>query len=215
MPELITEPGISLASSAQKEVNRVRMSASNTAIRDDPLRERTVILTTPFSDISESEGENQEMGQGYESEPEEVMSPIEARVTLNEQLIKAGYLFKRQERRNVRGKHWKKRWFVLRSSKLAYYKDEKEYELIGIIDMSDVDTIAEVKRKPNVFGISTSKRKYYMKASDQKELDEWVKELNTVKDRVQDVDLPEEEEEDKGDQVDNAVSTSRFRRFFL
>jgi len=81
--------------------------------------------------------------------------------------------------------------------------------------MSDVDTIAEVKKKPNVFGISTSKRKYYMKASDQKELDEWVKELNTVKDQVQDVDLPEEEEEDKGGQVDNAASTSRFRRFFL
>lgn len=38
-----------------------------------------------------------------------------------ERLVKSGYLMKKGERR----KTWKKRWFVLRTEKLAYYKDEK------------------------------------------------------------------------------------------
>lgn len=38
-----------------------------------------------------------------------------------ERLIKSGYLMKKGERR----KTWKKRWFVLRTEKLAYYKDDK------------------------------------------------------------------------------------------
>jgi hypothetical protein len=38
-----------------------------------------------------------------------------------ERLINSGYLLKKGERR----KTWKKRWFVLRTEKLAYYKDQK------------------------------------------------------------------------------------------
>ena len=38
-----------------------------------------------------------------------------------ERLVKSGYLMKKGERR----KTWKKRWFVLRTEKLAYYKDDK------------------------------------------------------------------------------------------
>lgn len=39
----------------------------------------------------------------------------------NERTLKSGYLLKKGERR----KAWKKRWFVLRTARLAYYKDHR------------------------------------------------------------------------------------------
>jgi len=42
---------------------------------------------------------------------------------INEKIIKSGYLKKKGEKR----KAWKKRWFVLRSNRLSYYKNEKVF----------------------------------------------------------------------------------------
>lgn len=39
----------------------------------------------------------------------------------NERTLKSGFLLKKGERR----KAWKKRWFVLRTARLAYYKDHR------------------------------------------------------------------------------------------
>ncbi|CAG8565402.1 4650_t:CDS:2 [Ambispora leptoticha] len=176
----------------------------------------TKFVPTPLSDNSDSEQEasgSQDYGVGYETEPED-LEPMEARETLqHEQLVKAGYLFKKQERRNVRGKHWKRRWFVLRSTKLAYYKDEKEYELLRILDMNDVHAVApvELKHKSNVFGIFTSKRTYYIQANNKKELSEWIDALNKISAQVQD---EEEllEDEDEGSQADSEEMASKQAR---
>ncbi|OUM69862.1 hypothetical protein PIROE2DRAFT_68474 [Piromyces sp. E2] len=40
---------------------------------------------------------------------------------INEKIIRSGYLKKKGEKRKV----WKRRWFVLRSNRLSYYKNEK------------------------------------------------------------------------------------------
>lgn len=112
----------------------------------------------------------------YDSE----VDPVEESQTLTEELqqekvIKSGYLLKKGERR----KSWKKRWFVLRKTKLAYYKDEKEYKLLHIINMSIAHAIDEVKIKTHAycFGIVTRQRTYYMKAASREELDEWLEAL--------------------------------------
>ncbi|CAO1636292.1 unnamed protein product [Parajaminaea phylloscopi] len=103
----------------------------------------------------------------------------EATEMLNEATVKAGYLWKKGEKR----KTWKKRWFVLRSSKLSYYKNEKEYQLLRYIDMSDVLSVAaiELKGRDNTFGIVTQRRAYYVKASNRAEMEEWTTALNEVK----------------------------------
>lgn len=44
-----------------------------------------------------------------------------ARELLSEVVIRSGFLQKRSEMH----KRWKRRWFVLRASRLAYYKNEK------------------------------------------------------------------------------------------
>ncbi|KAK0557712.1 hypothetical protein OC846_000279 [Tilletia horrida] len=100
----------------------------------------------------------------------------------NEHIVRSGYLLKRGEKR----KTWKKRWFVLRASKLAYYKNEKEYQLLRFIDMSEVHTVAavELKGKEFTFGIVTPSRTYYVNAGSRQEMQAWIDDLNAVKENA-------------------------------
>ncbi|CAG8448335.1 158_t:CDS:2 [Acaulospora morrowiae] len=198
--------------SALKELNCNTMSTpvgilrnTNHAQQKKPLE----VVAGPLSDTSESEieGANQvDNGPGYETEPEGVLNPEEARETLHhENIIKAGYLEKKQEIRN----NWKRRWFVLRPTKLAYYKSDKEYELLRILDLNDIRAVAEVKLKnrTDVFGIVTPKRTYYVQAVNKKELEEWVDVINKVKKEVQDDEFLDKD--DEGIQADSEIATSK------
>ncbi|KAF9287550.1 hypothetical protein BGZ68_001647 [Mortierella alpina] len=95
------------------------------------------------------------------------------------QIIKAGYLMKKGERLKI----WKRKWFVLRTSKLAYYKDNKEYELLRIIDIRDVHRAAEVpvKHKSGGFVILTPRRTFTLQANDISEMRDWVHAINQAK----------------------------------
>ncbi len=97
---------------------------------------------------------------------------------INELTVKSGYLEKKGEKR----KTWKKRWFVLRSSKLAYYKNDKEYQLLRFIDVGDIKTVAsvELKKSVNTFGIVTPKRTFYVRASSRADMESWIERLNEV-----------------------------------
>ncbi|KAF9141825.1 hypothetical protein BG015_001158 [Linnemannia schmuckeri] len=95
------------------------------------------------------------------------------------QVIKAGYLMKKGERIKI----WKKRWFVLRTSKFAYYKDDKEYELLRILDVRDVHRAAEVpvKHKSAVFVILTPRRTFTVQAKSVEEMQEWLQAISQAK----------------------------------
>ncbi|KAF9356414.1 hypothetical protein BGX34_009939 [Mortierella sp. NVP85] len=99
---------------------------------------------------------------------------------LEGQIVKSGYLMKKGERIKI----WKKKWFVLRTSKLAYYKDDKEYEIIRIIDLHDVHRAAEVPAKHSksgVFLIMTPQKTYTVQAQSVAEMKEWVEAINQAK----------------------------------
>ncbi|KAJ3408298.1 hypothetical protein HDU80_006159 [Chytriomyces hyalinus] len=89
-----------------------------------------------------------------------------------EKVLKSGYLKKKGEKR----KTWKTRWFVLRTTKLAYYKNEKEYELLNIIPLQNITTVADVdlQRRSNVFGLVTRERTFYFQASGPTEMESWI-----------------------------------------
>ncbi|KAI8601198.1 hypothetical protein EDD21DRAFT_290429, partial [Dissophora ornata] len=78
---------------------------------------------------------------------------------------------------------WKKKWFVLRTSKLAYYKDSKEYVLLRIIDIRDIHKAAEVvvKNRAGVFVILTPKRTFTVQAESVAEMEEWIEAINQAK----------------------------------
>ncbi|RIB18736.1 hypothetical protein C2G38_2141975 [Gigaspora rosea] len=177
-------------------------------------------IIAPFSDSdSEQEGINStDYGQEYETEPEGDLNTEEAQETLqHETLIKSGYLAKRQERRKVGNKNWKRRWFVLRSTKLAYYKSEKEYELLRILDLNDIHAVAEVKLKnrTNVFGVVTPKRTYYVQAGSKRELDDWVEAINKVKKEVQDNELFDDDEGSQADGEDMVAKGKKAKRLTI
>ncbi|CAG8515875.1 5985_t:CDS:2 [Acaulospora colombiana] len=194
--------------SALKELNYNIMSAPVGILRNTNHEQQKKPSANALSDSSESDIEGANQGdylQGDETEPEGGLNPEEARETLkHENIIKCGYLEKKQEIRN----NWKRRWFVLRPTKLAYYKSEKEYELLQNLDLNDIRAVAEVKlkNKTDVFGIVTPKRTYYVHAASKKELDEWVDAINKVKKEVQDSDLLDVD--DEGSQADSEIMNS-------
>ncbi|RKP25832.1 hypothetical protein SYNPS1DRAFT_28443 [Syncephalis pseudoplumigaleata] len=173
-------PAPSTAEAATRQASNNRFSRSQL----DPI---------PFSDESDSEpeapepalehGNNEQAALCYESDEQYELDDMEAtrsqltEVT-REQTINAGYLMKRGELR----KTWKKRWFVLRQSELVYYKDQKEYKLLGIIPLDSILACAEVQRtkkrkskRANVFGIVTTKRKFYFSAPSPEDMLSWLR----------------------------------------
>ncbi|KAF9124860.1 hypothetical protein BGX30_000715 [Mortierella sp. GBA39] len=116
----------------------------------------------------------------YDSDMEPELDLGVSRETLHEgQVLKAGFLHKKGERIKI----WKKKWFVLRTSKLAYYKDSKEYELLRIIDIRDIHKAAEmvVKHKTGVFVIVTPRRTFTVQADSATEMEQWVNAINQAK----------------------------------
>lgn len=71
---------------------------------------------------------------------------------------------------------WKKRWFVLRPQHIAYYKTAAEYQLLRLLELSDVHSCTQVslKRHDNTFGLVSPVRTFYLQAKTQKEVQEWV-----------------------------------------
>ena len=135
---------------------------------------------------------------------------IHKRKSSDETIIKSGYLWKKGERRKVRSdsvpapsrsffigrlhfcivhiyQAWKKRWFVLRSAHLVYYKSSAEYQLLQLLDLGDIHTCTPVtlKKHDNAFCIVSPNRTYYLEAGTPKEVQEWVKAVNEAREDLQ------------------------------
>ncbi|KAF9370472.1 hypothetical protein CPC16_003690, partial [Podila verticillata] len=116
----------------------------------------------------------------YDSDIDAELDLGPSRETLHEgQILKSGYLMKKGERIKI----WKKKWFVLRTSKLAYYKDSKEYELVRIVDIRDIHRAAEVvvKHKSFVFVILTPRRTFTVQAESAEDMEDWIRSINQAK----------------------------------
>ncbi|KAH8117773.1 PH-domain-containing protein [Phellopilus nigrolimitatus] len=100
----------------------------------------------------------------------------------DDSVIKMGYLWKKGERR----KTWKKRWFVLRPAQLAFYKSSAEYQLLRLLDLSDVHSCTPValKRHANSFVLVSPTRTYYLQAQSDKDMQDWVERLNETREAL-------------------------------
>ncbi|KAJ7170901.1 pleckstrin-like protein [Mycena crocata] len=126
---------------------------------------------------SEDEDEDEEEAGGWKTaDAREAPHP---RGSADESVIKAGYLWKKGERR----KTWKKRWFVLRPAHLAYYKTAAEYQLLRLLDLSDVHSCTKValKRHENTFGLVSPIRTFYLQAKNPGEVHDWVKAIEETR----------------------------------
>ncbi|KAM0752503.1 PH-domain-containing protein [Meredithblackwellia eburnea MCA 4105] len=96
--------------------------------------------------------------------------------------FKSGYLMKKGERR----KAWKRRWFVLRGGQVAMYKNDKEYQLLRLIPLTEIHTCApiEFKKHAHTFGIVTPRRTYYVKATSDAEVQDWCSNVERAKEEM-------------------------------
>lgn len=94
-------------------------------------------------------------------------------------VLKSGYLWKKGERR----KTWKKRWFVLRPAHLAYYKTSAEYQLLRLLDLSDIHSCTQVnlKKHDNTFGLISPNRTFYFQATSPEDVQDWVKAIEEAR----------------------------------
>ncbi|KAL0243409.1 hypothetical protein I308_105375 [Cryptococcus tetragattii IND107] len=155
-----------------------------------------IVSMMELEDVEE-EGEETVEGAESASEDEEAQDELQ-RGMEGQRVVMSGYLYKKQEKR--------RRWFVLRNEKLAYYKDDKEYSLKRVINLREIHTVAPVviKKHPNTFGIVVPKRTFFVKAPSHAEMDEWVHAINEMRRRIS-----EKEEETKRDHHPKSMSIPR------
>jgi len=85
-------------------------------------------------------------------------------------------------------KNWQKRYFVLKTNFMCYYKDQKNLKHpAGVIDLSDARmgpvTIETIKKK-NCFEIATPKRIYYLCSETEEEQNKWLEFMERAKARL-------------------------------
>ena len=79
--------------------------------------------------------------------------------------------------------NWRKRWFILLSSKvLEYYKSESG-EQKGVINLEDCHSVNSNlfhKKYKCVFNVETKERVYFLVSKTEKEMKQWVDALCSV-----------------------------------
>jgi len=82
-------------------------------------------------------------------------------------------------------KTWKKRYFHLKNSELAYYKDKGAEELgrIALVNTNGIQ-VSDKRKKPNCFEILTPSRVYAFSCDTEQEKKEWVEALLKAKEAV-------------------------------
>ena len=112
------------------------------------------------------------MSDNNDKDEESDVSEVREVVIGPETCIFSGFLMKKGKFK------WKRRWTVLQASRLLYYKDEKEYELLGIIEFKDVLALSKVeKTRGFVFAVVTKSKTFYLQAPDDSHFDHWIKSL--------------------------------------
>lgn len=75
---------------------------------------------------------------------------------------------------------------MLRPAHLAYYKTDAEYELLKILDLSEIHSCTPIslKKHANTFGLVSPVRTFYLQASTQDEVHSWVQAIQDAREAL-------------------------------
>ncbi|KAL0084053.1 hypothetical protein J3Q64DRAFT_1476318 [Phycomyces blakesleeanus] len=171
-----------MATPPKTEPISILKSSSNPRSGPSEYANRTArIVLSDDEDEDHHDNPNRFLSDGEEDDPPALpVSDDAVELLKNEKVVLSGYLRKKGEKRRT----WKKRWFVLRTTKLAMYKDDKEYKLLRIIDLHEIHSVVQVTSKNKykyVFAIITPRRMYYVQAKDQHDMDVWFEQIERAK----------------------------------
>lgn len=94
----------------------------------------------------------------------------------SEAVLKTGWLYKRGGRTKV----WKRRWFVLRKDRLAYYKDETEYETRRVVPIDEISGITcqtGLKGKRSTISFYIRDKQAHLQVESLEAADDWTNNL--------------------------------------
>jgi len=83
-------------------------------------------------------------------------------------------------------KTWKRRWFVLKGKRLAYFKTRNDLEAKGIIELEPDSFVKDEKDKDKkrrfMFSVGTSRRVFFIHADAENDMRAWI---NTIKSNIE------------------------------
>jgi len=99
-------------------------------------------------------------------------------------------------------KSWKKRWFVLGTETLCYYKNQKEDKPLGVVRLRDITKVnASSRKNKSCLEVVTTRRTYYFIADNNEELKTWKdamqKKLDINMGKIQEEPKPNGQKDDK------------------
>ncbi|RUS20884.1 hypothetical protein BC937DRAFT_94139 [Endogone sp. FLAS-F59071] len=162
--------------------------SSNPATQSQSYTSNVSAPTSPLSGITESAGFlSSEGAASSEDEWDVPRVETEAEMVVEEEedknrVLFQGYLLKLGRNKSLQS--WKKRWFVLRSDSLSYYKNEKEYAVNKVIPLSQIVDSLEIepvsRNKLYCFKIVIPKRNYIICADTEADLEGWLDALSVA-----------------------------------
>lgn len=75
---------------------------------------------------------------------------------------------------------------MLRPAHLAFYKTDKEYKLLRLLDLSEIHSCTPValKKHANTFGLVSPVRTFYLQAEKPHEVQSWVKAIDEAREAL-------------------------------
>eukprot|EP01114_Cavostelium_apophysatum_P022601 TRINITY_DN822_c0_g1_i1.p1 TRINITY_DN822_c0_g1~~TRINITY_DN822_c0_g1_i1.p1 ORF type:complete len:482 (-),score=136.28 TRINITY_DN822_c0_g1_i1:109-1554(-) len=93
-------------------------------------------------------------------------------------------------------KNWNKRYFILKDRSIFYYKGQKDAMFTGRIDLESNSVVKEepgIKKSPNIFSVSTSRRIFFMYPDKSEEVKPWIDAINKAIEKSRANPLPPQE----------------------
>jgi len=85
-------------------------------------------------------------------------------------------------------KSWKKRWFVLKSTSLYYFKTQADGDVTGVIPLTQESFVKKEAVKKGgrkfLFAVGTTNRVYFMHPETETEQNEWIHHIQAIIDKI-------------------------------
>ena len=120
---------------------------------------------------------SEEMSEWIDSLNENIQS-LPDEVETGDEADLSGYLEKRAV---VKGNNWRARWFVLKGSSLAYFKDDSSSVSKGEFTLTPDCSVYETTLKPFAFELVTPRKVLHAFATDNDERQLWI---NAIKKNI-------------------------------
>eukprot|EP00732_Lithocolla_globosa_P001443 Lithocolla_globosa_v1_NODE_721_length_3385_cov_11.766967.p1 type:complete len:874 gc:universal NODE_721_length_3385_cov_11.766967:713-3334(+) len=135
---------------------------------------------------------------------EETMDSSDAKTNEKVAVVRKGFLIKQ----GGRIKTWNRRWFVLDSQKLTYFKTEKEDIALGVIMLTKSEGVLEDTDKKHTFMIVTQQRTYKLVAANRHEMAEWIAAVKNVRQNMKPLKAQPSSSSQKAQEFKSSASVS-------